>query len=100
MGVLQLLHSIQDMDIPYHQTEMICRRIFGEGAEPGVYEDKDQDGPVKCIDGSHGPTVLDVKAKGRPRVRFEIVQYGGHNHIGAYSQVAAAINRVLDHQFD
>ncbi|KAK4552211.1 hypothetical protein LTR86_010565 [Recurvomyces mirabilis] len=100
MGALQLVHSIRDMDIPYHQTEMICRRIFGEGAEPGVYEDKDEDGPVKCIDGSQGPAVLDVKAQGRPRTRFEIVQYGGHNQIITYSQVAAAINRAFEDRFD
>ncbi|KAK5110260.1 hypothetical protein LTR62_006113 [Meristemomyces frigidus] len=78
MGSLQLVHSRRDMDIPYHQTETICRRIFGEGAEPGVYEEKDDGGKgVKCIDGTHGATMLDVKAEGRPRVRFEIVEYGG-----------------------
>jgi abhydrolase domain-containing protein 12 len=77
MGTLQLFHSIRDMDIPYHQTEMICRRIFDEGAEPGVYDDESQAKPVECIDGSHGPAVLDITAVGRPRVRFEILEYGG-----------------------
>jgi abhydrolase domain-containing protein 12 len=79
IGSLQLIHSRRDMDIPYHQTEMICRRMFGEGSEPGVYEGKEESerGPVKCIDGSHGATVLDIKAESKPRVRFEIVEYGG-----------------------
>lgn len=78
MGTLQILHSIRDMDIPYHQTEMICRRVFSEGSEPGVYDEElGKEGPVECIDGSRGSAVLDVAAKGRPRVRFEIVEYGG-----------------------
>lgn len=77
MGSLQLLHSVRDMDIPYHQTEMICRRIFGEGREPGVYESQDDDGQAHCIDGSRGATLLDVKAMHAPRVRFEIIEFGG-----------------------
>ena len=77
MANLQLIHSTNDMDIPYHQTVMICRRIFGEGSEPGVYEDKDQTGPVRCIDGSNGSAVLDVKAEQKPRVRFDILRFGG-----------------------
>lgn len=77
MGNLQVIHSIGDMDIPYHQTEMICRRIFGQGEEPGVYEETETDRPVRCVDGSKGATVLDVSAEGKPRVRFEIIEYGG-----------------------
>lgn len=77
MGSLQLVHSTNDMDIPYHQTEMICRRIFDEGSEPGVYDDNKHFEPVTCIDGSDGAAVLDVKQADRPRVRFEIVETGG-----------------------
>jgi len=77
MASLQVIHSTNDMDIPYHQTEMICRRIFGEGSEPGVYDGDDRREPVKCINGSRGAAVLDVKAEGRPRVRFEILEFGG-----------------------
>ncbi|EMC94814.1 hypothetical protein BAUCODRAFT_36073 [Baudoinia panamericana UAMH 10762] len=100
MGSLQLVHSIRDMDIPYHQTEMICRRVFGGGFEPGVYEKEEDSGLVDCVDGSRGAAVLDVKAANRPRVRFEIIEYGGHNRIITYSQVAAAISRVFDNLFD
>lgn len=79
-GSLQVVHSTRDMDIPYHQTEMICRRIFGEGREPGVYEGgggKDEGAVVGCIDGSKGAAVLDVQTEGRVKVRFEILEYGG-----------------------
>ncbi|KAK4547159.1 hypothetical protein LTR36_001380 [Oleoguttula mirabilis] len=100
MGGLQLVHSIGDKDIPYHQTEMICRRIFGQGEEPGVYEGAEADGPVQCVDGSKGPTVLDVSAEGRPRVRFEIIEYGGHNRLITYSQVAVAVARAFEDLFD
>ena len=77
MGSVQLVHSIRDRDIPFHQTEMICRRIFGQGREPGIYEGKETDGPVQCVNGSEGATVLDIKREGRPRLRFELVEYGG-----------------------
>ncbi|KAK0249043.1 hypothetical protein LTS16_023050 [Friedmanniomyces endolithicus] len=77
IGSLQIIHSVRDMDIPYHQTEMICRRIFREGSEPGVYEGTEAEGRLRCIDGSRGPGAQDVKEKGRPKVRFEIVEYGG-----------------------
>ncbi|KAK5126755.1 hypothetical protein LTR85_009689 [Meristemomyces frigidus] len=100
MGGLQLVHSIGDRDIPYHQTEMICRRIFGQGEEPGVYDGSEADGSVKCVDGSKGPTVLDVDAEGRPRVRFEIIEYGGHNRLITYSQVAVAVARAFEDLFD
>ena len=77
MGSVQVLHSIRDRDIPYHETEMICRRIFGQGREPGIYEEEETDGPVQCVDGSDGATLLDVKKHERPRLRFELVEYGG-----------------------
>ncbi|KAK5135115.1 hypothetical protein LTR08_005640 [Meristemomyces frigidus] len=100
MGSVQLVHSTRDMDIPHHQTSMICRRIFGQGKEPGVYEGTEADGPVQCVDGSSGATVLDVKAQGRPRVRFEIIEYGGHNRLVTYSNVAVAVMRAFEDLFD
>nr|POE77680.1 isoform 2 of protein abhd12b [Quercus suber] len=76
MASLQIIHAVDDRDITYHQTEYICQRIFGNA---GVQERDviDEDEPVQCIDGSHGPTVLDVKREARPRVRFEILGFGG-----------------------
>jgi abhydrolase domain-containing protein 12 len=63
MGTLQLIHAINDMDISYHQTEMICKRILGEGKA--------------CIDGSHGASTLHVRDSGRPRLQFQLVEHGG-----------------------
>ncbi|KAK4508795.1 hypothetical protein PRZ48_002534 [Zasmidium cellare] len=75
MGTIQILHALNDRDIPYQQTEMICRRVLGKrdadsAVQPSEINAKD------CIDGSHGATVLDVKRNGRPRLRFELVGFG------------------------
>lgn len=67
MGRLEVLHAVNDFDISYHQTETICQRMFSG-----------QD--MKCIDGSKGADVLDVKEEGRPRLRFEILEHGGECH--------------------
>lgn len=76
LGSLQLVHALDDADIPYHQTEMICRRILGRrGAESDL--DTDELDAKECIDGSKGATILDVKSNGRPRLRFELVRFGG-----------------------
>ena len=64
MGSLQIVHAVNDADISFHQTEMICRRILGDEGE-------------KCIDGSNGAEVLDVRRDGRPGLRFNILEYGG-----------------------
>lgn len=76
MGSVQILHALNDRDIPYQQTEMICRRVLGKrdadsAIEPSEIDAKD------CIDGSQGAAVLDVKREGRPRLRFELVGFGG-----------------------
>lgn len=102
-GFLQIIHAMNDRDITYRQTEMICRRIFGEGEEPGIYDDDDESSQtdrrksVKCIDGSQGAAVLDVKAElGRPRVRFELVEHGGHNEVITFSAVGLALARAFE----
>jgi abhydrolase domain-containing protein 12 len=73
MGSLQIIHGVNDKDISYHQTEMICQRILGNEAE--------------CIDGSRGATLLEVKKEGRPGVRFEIFGHGGESDFSFPSQV-------------
>ena len=76
MGSVQLIHAVNDADISYHQTEIICRQMLGEGEE--------------CIDGSEGAAVLDVEKERRPRVRFEIVEHGGMSTcILSYSVIRA-----------
>lgn len=63
MGAVQLVHAIDDRDITYHQTELICAQVVGP------------DG--RCIDGSEGPALFELKKKDAPRFRFEIVRFGG-----------------------
>jgi abhydrolase domain-containing protein 12 len=63
IGSLQLIHGLNDQDISYHQTEMICRQILGAGE--------------KCIDGSEGNKIVDAHRKDRPQVRFELFGHGG-----------------------
>jgi abhydrolase domain-containing protein 12 len=64
MGVLQIIHAKSDMDISFHQTEMICVEVFGE------------DRAEQCIAGENG-LLLDVGDEGRVRVRVRIVEHGG-----------------------
>ena len=64
MGALQIIHAINDMDISYHQTEMICARLL-------------QNDSHRCTNGSKGANVIEATEKGRPRVRIEIVEHGG-----------------------
>jgi abhydrolase domain-containing protein 12 len=64
MGVLQIIHAKSDMDISFHQTEMICAAVFGE------------DRAEECIAGEDG-LLADVRDEGRVRVRVRIVEHGG-----------------------
>ena len=62
MGTLQIIHATNDMDISFHQTEMICQRMLGD----------------KCVlDASEGRRLQEVRDARGPRVRLEIVEYGG-----------------------
>lgn len=63
IGSLQLIHATNDLDISFHQTEMICRRMLGEGQ--------------KCVDGSKGNDLVVVRNRGRPDLRLEIIEHGG-----------------------
>lgn len=106
MGRLEVLHAIDDFDISFHQTEMICQRMFS-GRD------------VRCIDGSKGADVLEVREERRVGVRFEILERGGecltkgglfwrwpsvlivfyftgHNRIVTYTPVAAAVLRASE----
>jgi abhydrolase domain-containing protein 12 len=64
MGMLQIIHAKTDMDISYHQTEMICAEVFGD------------DTSSEYVAGE-GDLLLDVKEQDRPRVRVQIVEHGG-----------------------
>lgn len=101
MGTLQLIHAKTDMDISYHQTEIICAEIFGHDAA-GAY-----------AAGEEG-LLLDVRREDKPRVKVQIVEHGGqltssilvllvilltidagHNRIMTYSTVAIAVARAF-----
>ncbi|KAI7522867.1 hypothetical protein KC331_g19013, partial [Hortaea werneckii] len=87
-GSLQLIHAVNDADIPYHETEKICQRIFrddGTGVdgreEAGEVDHQEHYSQVmKCLDeDGKGPArVVEVPQEDdhSPRVRIEIVQYG------------------------
>ncbi|GAB7358520.1 hypothetical protein MBLNU230_g2583t1 [Neophaeotheca triangularis] len=82
LGGLQIVHAVDDMDISYHQSEMIAHRVLGQRARGIGAED-----PVG---------VVDVKVEGRPRMRVEIVEYGGHNRLVTYTPVAVAVLRAFE----
>ncbi|GAB1734968.1 hypothetical protein NU219Hw_g44t2 [Hortaea werneckii] len=90
-GSLQLLHAVNDADIPYHETEKICQRIFRDDDGVGVHGDEGAGGDdqqqhyysqvKKCLDedGKSPARVVEVPRENdrSPRVRIEIVKYGG-----------------------
>lgn len=78
MGSLQIIHALNDADIPYHQTEMICRRILEKRDRQSALQPEELDA-TECIDGKKGAGVLDVQREGKPRLRFELVGYGGED---------------------
>ncbi|KAI7482782.1 alpha/beta-hydrolase [Hortaea werneckii] len=110
-GSLQLIHAVNDADIPYHETEKICQRIFGDDGADGDGHDgagkeerrqhysqvmdclhEDGEGPARVIEAPQ-------EDSRSPRVRIEIVEYGGHNRIVTYSPVAAAVLRAFENLF-
>jgi len=104
MGALQVIHATNDMDISYHQTEIMCRTIL-------------DDSPT-CINGSQGAALLEVNEPGKPRLRFQILEHGGefwnpsipfhnaqraltsrfpgHNRVITYSPVSIAVARAFE----
>jgi abhydrolase domain-containing protein 12 len=105
MGVLQIIHAKSDMDISFHQTEMICAEVFGE------------ERAEQCVAGEDGLLVA-VRDEARARVRVRIVEHGGefallfslapasllanntfvtgHNRIMTYSDIAVAVARGFE----
>ena len=113
MGGLQVIHATNDMDISYHQTEIICQAIMEDNK--------------RCINGSHGAALMDVKEPGKPRLRFQILEHGGksslpsgsssrplslkrhhaltsrlagHNRVITYSSVAVAVARAFEGKYE
>ncbi|KAF2765682.1 alpha/beta-hydrolase [Teratosphaeria nubilosa] len=90
MGSLQIFHSRRDRDISVAQTGMICERVF-EGEEGKGLE---------CVNGSVETGVLDVEGEGRFRVRFEVLEFGGHNRIVTHTPVAIGVLRAFEDLWD
>ncbi|RMZ26543.1 hypothetical protein D0859_09397 [Hortaea werneckii] len=88
-GSLQLIHAVNDADIPYHETEKICQRVFrDDGVDAKEYggagkEEQQQHSSqtMDCFndDRKDPARVIEVPREDdrSPRVRIEIVQYGG-----------------------
>jgi abhydrolase domain-containing protein 12 len=72
MGTLQLIHAKTDMDISYHQTEMICAEIFGHDTASAYVAGRED-------------LLLDVRGEDKPRVKVQIVEHGGEFRIGVVS---------------
>lgn len=106
-GSVQILHAVNDWDITYRQSEIICRRMLsGKG-----------DGH-RCSELETAGALVEVSEIGRPRLRFEILGVGGefvypcvcasvdvvanerfgvgHNEIMTFSPVAAAVVRAFE----
>lgn len=64
MGTLHFIHAKTDMDISYHQTEMICAEVFGHDA-------------ASAYIAGEGGLLLDIGGGDRPRVKVQIVEHGG-----------------------
>ncbi|GIZ40335.1 hypothetical protein CKM354_000367900 [Cercospora kikuchii] len=94
-GSVQIIHALNDADIPFHQTEMIYKRVFSQRKSQDAFDTGELE-PSELIAGNEGPAVFDVKKDGFPRMRFDFVEHGGHNRILTYSPVAVAISRALE----
>ncbi|KAM3418918.1 hypothetical protein BST61_g4876 [Cercospora zeina] len=84
IGSVQIIHAFNDADIPFRQSEMIYRRIFGKQDAADALE------PEELTAGNGATALFDVKKEGFPRMRFDFVEYGGHNRILTYSPPPAS----------
>ena len=109
---------MNDADIPFHQTELICKTILGSQHVKSDLLLGDELETDNLIMGSQGPAVLNFNKKGFPSLRFELVAYGGndstqcicgafsltelsgHNRIITYTPVAAAVVRAFEDLFE
>lgn len=70
-------HALNDADIPYHQTELICKTVLGlQQVKTDMVHGDDLESDNLLV-GSQGPAVLNYNKKGFPSLRFELVAYGG-----------------------
>ncbi|OQO12744.1 hypothetical protein B0A48_02208 [Cryoendolithus antarcticus] len=86
MGAVQIVHALNDMDIAYEQSEMICGEVLG-------------DDRVKANGGGR-PVTFNERQLGRPRLSVELLQHGGHNRVATYSAVSIAVLKAFTGRFD
>jgi len=83
LGSLQIIHAVNDRDISFQQSRMLWAALSGEDV----------------VVGAKGPAVrreVDGREMGRPRVGVEFLEFGGHNRIVTFSQVALAVARAFE----
>ncbi|GAB7338300.1 hypothetical protein MBLNU457_4616t1 [Dothideomycetes sp. NU457] len=83
LGSLQILHAVNDRDISFQQSRMLWKALSGEDV----------------VVGEKGPAMrreVDGREAGRPRVGVEFLEYGGHNRIVTFAQVALAVGRAFE----
>ncbi|OQO08686.1 hypothetical protein B0A48_06556 [Cryoendolithus antarcticus] len=86
MGAVQVIHALNDMDIAYEQSEMICREVLG-------------DDRVKASSVGR-PVTFSERPLGGPRLSVELLQHGGHNRVATYSAVSIAVLKAFTGRFD
>ncbi|OQO13844.1 hypothetical protein B0A51_18482 [Rachicladosporium sp. CCFEE 5018] len=86
MGAVQVIHALNDMDIAYEQSEMICREVLG-------------DDRVKASSVGR-PVTFNERPLGKPRLSVELLQHGGHNRVATYSAVSIAVLKAFTGRFD
>lgn len=81
-------HALNDADIPFHQTKMIYRRIFGKRDSQDAFDTGELE-PSELMAGNEGPAVFDVKKEGFPRMRFDFVEHGGASYVSMGTGIQA-----------
>ncbi|KAJ5675607.1 hypothetical protein N7462_008504 [Penicillium macrosclerotiorum] len=96
---LTIVHAKNDVEIPWYEGRRVWAAAIGEIQEdtPGklIYENSQPGRPSEIkvwenrITGSDGTTVV-------KKVRWERVQYGGHNRVASFSVAGLAVLRAFE----
>lgn len=73
MAGLQIYHARSDRDISWRQTEMIAKQVLGN--------------EESALDGGQGTLLIEAGGRMKPRVRVELVKYGGKFRILCWIRV-------------
>ncbi|KAJ5273445.1 hypothetical protein N7478_008570 [Penicillium angulare] len=96
---LTIVHSMNDADIPWYEGRRVWQAATGENIEgaPGdlTFEKNDSGGPNQIKVWEHRFTGNDG-AEVVKRVRWERIQYGGHNKVASSSVAGLAVLRAFE----